>query len=144
MDHVQVTVRIEVVRNYATKYMNNGIQEYSQWYPGSQNNVADALTWDMDRTDAELAQILFTHVPSQILSTFKIVPLPNKIVCWVTLLLQKLPVQEWYREVHTKTMLGHGDGGKNIASQQGFEKISSSRNSQKKIEAISSVLLPWL
>ncbi len=96
------------------------------------------------RIDAELTQILFTHVPSQIPSTFKIVPLPNKIVCWVTLLLQKLPVQKQYREVHMQTTLGCGDGGKNIASPQGLEKIYSSRNSQKKIEATSSVLLPWL
>jgi hypothetical protein len=84
MDHVQATVRIEDARSHATKYMNNGIQEYSQWFPGSQNNVADALSWDMARTDAELTQILFTHVPSQIPRTFKNVPLPNKIVCWVT------------------------------------------------------------
>jgi hypothetical protein len=88
IDHVQATVRIEVVRSHATRYMNHGIREYSQWFPGSQNNVADALSWDMDKTDAELTQILFTHVPSQIQSTFKIVPLPNKILCWVTLLLQ--------------------------------------------------------
>jgi hypothetical protein len=44
MDHVQATVRIEVARSQATKYMNNGIREYSQWFPGSQNNVADALS----------------------------------------------------------------------------------------------------
>jgi hypothetical protein len=116
MDHVQATVRIEVARSHATRYMNHTIWEYSQWFLGSQNNVADALSQDMDRVDAELTQILFTHVPSQIPSTFKIVPLPNKIVCWVTLLLQKLPMQEQYREVHTKTMLGIGDGGKNIVS----------------------------
>jgi hypothetical protein len=144
MDNVQATVRIEVARNHATKYMNNGIREYSQWFLGSQNNVADALSRDIDRADAELTQILFTHVPSQVPSTFKIVPLPNKIVCWVALLLQKLPVQKRYREVHTKTTLGCGDGGKNIASRQGSEKISSSRNSQKKIEATSSGLSPWL
>jgi hypothetical protein len=80
MDHVQATVRIEVTRS-ATRYMKHGIWEYSQWFLGSQNNVADAILQDMDRTDAELTQILFTHVPSQKLSTFKIVPLPNKIIC---------------------------------------------------------------
>ncbi len=75
MDHVQATVRIEVARSHATRYMNHGIQEYSQWFLGSQNNVADALLQDMDRYDAELTQILFTHIPSQIPSTFKIVSL---------------------------------------------------------------------
>jgi hypothetical protein len=96
MYHVQATVRTEVMRSHATKYMNNGIREYSQWFLESQNNMADALSRDMDRTDAELTRILFTHVPSQIASTFKIVPLPNKIICLVTLLLQKLPVQKGY------------------------------------------------
>jgi hypothetical protein len=123
--------------------MNHGIQECSQWFPGNQNNVADALSRDMDRTDAEVTQILFTHVPSQKPSTFKIVPLLNKIVCWVTLLLQKLPVQKQCREVHTKTMLGPEDGGKNIASLQGLGKTSSSRNSPGKIEATTSCHRPW-
>jgi hypothetical protein len=133
MDHVQATVRIEVVRNPTTQYVNNGIREYSQWFPGSKDNVADALSRDMDRTDTELTQILFTHVPSQVPSTFKIVPLPpNKIVFWVTLLLQKLPMQKRHREVHTKTTLGRGDGGKNIVHWQGLEMISSLRNSPKK------------
>jgi hypothetical protein len=135
------------LRSRGTMQQNTWTMESRNTASGSwssQNNVADALSWDMGRTDVELTEILFTHVPSQIPSTFKIVPLPNKIVCWVTLLLQKLPVQKRYREVHTKTTLGRGDGGKNIASRQGSEKISSLRNSKKKIEATSSVLLPWL
>jgi hypothetical protein len=144
IDHVLATVRIEVTRSHATRYMNHRIREHSQWIPGSQNNVADSLLRNMDRTDAELPQFFFTHVPSQIPSIFKIVPLPNEIVCWVTLLLQKLPMQKRYRKVHMKTMLGCGGGGKNIASPQGLEKTSSSRNSPEKIEATSSVHSPWL
>jgi hypothetical protein len=86
-DHIQAKVIIEVTRSHAKKYMNNGIQEYSQWFLGSQNNVADALSWNMDRTDVELTQILFTHIPSQIPSTFKIVHLPNNLGCTLLFVL---------------------------------------------------------
>jgi hypothetical protein len=70
--------------------MSCKIQEYSQWFPGTKNQIADALSRDMDRTDNKLTQTFF-HVPSQLPTSFKIVPLPNKIVSGMTLLLQRLP-----------------------------------------------------
>jgi hypothetical protein len=103
--------------------MDHGIREYSQWFRGIENNVADALSQDMDRSDDKLTQILFTHIPSQVPNSFKIVPLPNEIVSWATLLLRRLPMQPQYSKEHTKTMLGHGDNGKNTANQKtGLEK----------------------
>jgi hypothetical protein len=54
--------------------------EYSQWFRGADNNVADALSQDNARTDDELTKILRSHCPSQLQQHFKIVPLPNKIV----------------------------------------------------------------
>jgi hypothetical protein len=54
--------------------------EYSQWFRGADNNVADALSRDNVRTDNELTKILRSHCPSQLHQHFKIVPLPNKIV----------------------------------------------------------------
>ncbi len=73
--------------------MDHGIHEYSQWFCGIENNVANALSQDMDRSDDKLTRILFTHIPSQVPNSFNIVPLPNKILSWATLLLWRLPVQ---------------------------------------------------
>jgi hypothetical protein len=64
IDGIQATIRIEVARSHASWFMSHKIQEYSQWFPGTKNQVADALSQDMDRTDDKLTQILFLHVPS--------------------------------------------------------------------------------
>jgi hypothetical protein len=110
-DGIQATIRIQVAREHATRFMTQKNQEYSQWFPGRINNMANALSRDKDRLDQELTQIIFTHVPSQVPNSFKIVPLPSEIVSWLTLLLQKLPVQQRYSKVHSMTTLGHGNDG---------------------------------
>jgi hypothetical protein len=50
-DPIQATIRIEVAHLHATHYLSNEIREYSQWFRGADNNVADALSRDNDRTD---------------------------------------------------------------------------------------------
>ena len=74
----------------------------------NQNKFFNALYRDDGRSDAELSNILCTLVPSQIPENFEIVPLPNKIISWLTLLLQKLPVKKQLQEKHTSTKLGRG------------------------------------
>jgi hypothetical protein len=96
--------------------MHQRIREYSQWFLGSNNKVADALSGIFDRTDNKLTRILFTHDPSKIPPTFKIVPLTNEITSWVTLLQQKLPVLQQYNKAHKMSMLGFGNDGKNTAN----------------------------
>ncbi len=84
---IQATIRIEVAQSHTAQFMDHRIHKYSQWFRGIENNVANALSRDMDRSDDKLTQILFTHVPSQVPNSFKIVPLPNEIVSWATSLL---------------------------------------------------------
>ena len=50
-DLVQVTVHIEAVSHHATLFLDVGIKEYSQWFPGQESNVADTLSCDFDRSD---------------------------------------------------------------------------------------------
>ncbi len=124
--------------------MDHRISKYSQWIRGIENNVAHVLSRDMDRSDNKLTQILFTHIPSQVPNSFKIVPLTNEIISWATLLLRRLPVQPQYSKEHTKTTLGHGNDGKNTANPQASKKIYSLSNSQSNTEDTFSVVLPWL
>ncbi len=65
---------LEVARHHATHYLSNEIREYSQWFRGADNNLADALSRDNDSTDEELTQILHLHCPSQLPQHFEIVP----------------------------------------------------------------------
>ncbi len=106
--------------------------------------MADALSRDKDRSDQELTQILFTHVPLQVPNSFKIVPLRSKIVSWLTLLLQKLPVQQRYSEGHTMTVLGRGNNGTSTAIIQDSQGTSFSQTSQETNEHTYSAVSPWL
>ncbi len=64
-----------------------GIKEYSQWFAGSKNNVADSLSQDFDCTNDKLTHILHDTCPSQLPKHFLIVLLPSKISSWPTSLL---------------------------------------------------------
>ena len=81
------------------------------------NDVPDALYREDDRSDNELISIFrsFTHL--QIPDNFKIVLLPREISSLLILLMQRLPVEEQLREIHTRTKLGRGEGGKTTADQ---------------------------
>ena len=87
-------IRQEVAREHAMRLLENQIKDYSQWFPGDQNDVSDALSRDDDRDDEELTRVLRTFVPSQLPGHFEIVPLPNEISSWLISLLQRLPVKE--------------------------------------------------
>ena len=143
-DPVQAFVCIKTARHHATLFLDAGIKEYSQWFPGWENNVADALLRDFDCSDNELTQILRNTCPSQLPQHFQIVPLPNEISSWLTLLLQKLPVREQLWEAHTRTKLGRGDASPNNSSPSESATTSSSTPSQDPNETRSSVPLPWL
>eukprot|EP00957_Ditylum_brightwellii_P138044 10524181-Ditylum_brightwellii.AAC.1 len=64
-DPVQVIVRLEVCRRQAIRMMRNGIKDYSQWFPGKDNNISDTLSLNDDWKDKELTHILRNFIPSQ-------------------------------------------------------------------------------
>ena len=142
-DPIQATIRLKVARLHATHYLSTGIREYSQWFRGADNNVADALSRDNDRTDDELTLILRSHCP-QLPQHFKIVPLPNKIASWLTSLLLWLPVKQQLVETHSRTKLGHGNATQSTAAALDSETTSSSRTCPEHTESKSSEVLPWL
>ena len=51
---IQATTRLEVARDHARHFMDAKIKDYSQWFPGKENDVADALSRDDDRDNKEL------------------------------------------------------------------------------------------
>ncbi len=81
---VQARVQIKTACHHAILFLNAGIKEYSQWFPGQENNVADALSHDFDRSDVAITQILRDTCPLQLPQRFQIALLPNKISLWLT------------------------------------------------------------
>jgi hypothetical protein len=75
---IQATIRIEVARNHASRFMTHKIREYSQWFPGTENQITNALSRDMDRTNNELTQILLTHILCRCQLLSKLYPCPTK------------------------------------------------------------------
>jgi hypothetical protein len=141
---VQARVRIKTARHHAILLLKAGIKEYSQWFPGRENNVADALLHDFACSDTALTQILRDTCPSQLPQNFHIAPLPNEISSWLTSLLQKLPVREQLWEAHTRTKLGRGDASPDTSSPSELATTSSSTPSQDPNKTRSLVPLPWL
>lgn len=139
-DEVQVAARIAVARAHARRYMNHEIREYSQWFPGKENCVADALSRDFHLSDDDLTHLILNHFSSQVPHSFHIVPLPNEIVSWMTSLLLTLPVKEQYREQHTPTKIGRGDDGKHTVTQWDLPTTSTSQHSRNHNKRKSSEL----
>jgi hypothetical protein len=120
-----------------------GIKNYSQWFKGELNEVSDALSRDNDWDDKELINIFRAFCPSQIPSHFRIVPLPSKITSWLIALLQKLPVNQQFNKVHTRSKLGRGNDGASTTNALGTT-TSSSKNSHDINKSKSLEPLPWL
>ncbi len=123
---IQATIWLEVAHHHATNYLLGGIQEYSQWFRGTDNNVADALSRDNDRSDDELTNILRTHCHSQLPQHFKNFLLLNKITSWLTLLLFWLPVKQQLEEEHSRTKLGCGSSTQSTATLLALDTTHSS------------------
>ena len=93
--------------------------------------MAGALSSDLDWSDDKLTQLLFTHVPTQVPHSFKIVPLPSKISSYVTSLLLKLPMQQQYNKEQKPTTIGHGNDGANTAKPPALEQLLPQTSPQR-------------
>jgi hypothetical protein len=91
---IQAQVFIKTVQHHTTLFLKAGIKEYSQWFPGKEDNVANALSRDFNCLACKLTKNLRKTCPSQLPKHFQIAPLLNKISLWLTALLLKLSVQE--------------------------------------------------
>jgi hypothetical protein len=79
VDPIEATVREEVCRHFALLYIENGIRHHSQWFPGKQNDVSDALSRDTDRSDEVLTNVSHTFVPERCPSISKLYLCPSKL-----------------------------------------------------------------
>ena len=140
---VQAQVRRDVARDHSWRLLEAGVKDYSQWFPGAENDVADSLSRDFDRSNSDLVKILRSTVPQQLPQDFKIVPLPSVIVSWLTSLLWKLPAKPQLQEVHTRGKLGRGIGGPSTVTP--LDSTTSSSTTSPVDSASDSWLpSPWL
>jgi hypothetical protein len=82
------TIHLKIARKHASHFIHRNIKEYSQQFPGKKNNVANALSWDFDLSNAKITEHLRLHYPSQLPPHFQVVPFPREIESWLISLLQ--------------------------------------------------------
>ncbi len=109
MNPDESTICLEIARKHASHFIHHNIKESSQWFLGKKNNVADALSWDFDLSNAKITEYLQLHYLSQLPPHFQVVPLPRGIESWLISLLQQLPKKEQLWEPHMKTRLDPND-----------------------------------
>ncbi len=141
---IQASVRIKAARMQATLFLKRGLKSYSQWFKGERNEVSDAISHNNNRTDNKLTLTIKTCCPSQVPSHFEIHPLPNKIISWLTVLLQQLPMSERLREVHMRSKLRRGSSGKSTPSPSESKTTTTSSFSLERTHMSSLERLPWL
>jgi hypothetical protein len=125
-------------------FLKKGIKTYTQWFKGEENDVADALSRNNDRSDDKLILIIKFFCHLQFPSRFKILQLPREIISFLTVLLRKLLVKEQLREEHTRSKLGCGEDGRNMPIPSALKMTSTSKTSLKKNATSSLAPLPWL
>jgi hypothetical protein len=90
-------------------------------FEGDINNISDYLSRRWDLSDDELTSLLIELFPSQIPANFRICPLPNEILSWISEVAPRLLVSSTEKSnPHTKNKIAPGDAG------SGTSKISAS------------------
>ena len=141
-DPIHADVRREVCRKHAEMMMDEGICEYSQWFEGGKNNIADSLSRDDNVPDEKLTHLLKTHYPEQAPKDLKIAPLPKEISSWLTSLLQRLPERKQSQEQHMRTKIGLGEDGATTSKTWDSKTTTTSTASPQNNELKSSAPLP--
>ena len=129
--------KLQFSREHAYRLLINDIKEYSQWFPGDKNDVADSLSRDHHLTDFESASLFHQFLPSQTPADFKISPLPPEIVSWIYSWLQKMPEKSPSREIQQRSKIARGTDGKNFINQLNSRTTSSLKISQRTRESES-------
>jgi hypothetical protein len=144
VDPIEASTRIMIARHHAALFIESDIKEYSQWFEGKMNQVADALSREFELSDDDLTNTLRSLFPSQLPEHFIIVPLPTEISSWLTSSLRQLPVKEQLREEHTRANLDPGDVSKSTSTQSGSDTTTTSIHLQDHNNIRSCAPSPWL
>ncbi len=130
IDPIKATICLKIARKHTSLFIHHNIKEYLQWFPGKKINVADALSWDFNHSNAKLTKALRLHCPSQLPPHFQVVPLSSEIESWLTSLLLQLPGKVQLQEQHMKTKLDPTDDISNTLAQLASHTTLSSTDSK--------------
>lgn len=139
----QTECKLESVRGHAERYMDHNMKDYTQWFPGDANDIADSLSRDIHLDDLTLTKLLFHCVPEQMPKNFRIQKLPSEIESWICAWLQKMPEGKPLQEIHKSSKIALGSVGKSFLDQLESQTTGSSKatNTVPKQDSSQSSLL---
>ena len=117
---------------------------YSQWFPGNENNLTNALSCDTHLDDDALLTLLLSHVPKQIPEGFCICPFLLELISQITTWLHNLPASMESLGAPQQSKLATGTTGKHSSMRSNSMVTPSSLVSPRVRSTTSSQPLPWL
>ena len=139
-------VKQQVARQLANLILDSETVLYTQWFKGTWNLVTDSLSRDM-HIFSEESHTLFLQktVHCQLPHNFQIRPLPEKISCFITSMLQQLPVQKQRSRPQKASDLAHLKLGKHFSTALNSQDpyISTDSILSKRISLYLPLLTPF-
>jgi len=99
---------------------------YSQWFPGTLNEVSDACSRDNHLDDSKLTHLILMLVPQQVPFGFKICQVPTEITSWLICLLRSQPQKEQWNQAQVPSKLSLGRDISNTSNQLQSQMILTS------------------
>jgi hypothetical protein len=123
-DDEDFNARLLVARKFARLVLTNKLVNYSQWFPGKDNVVADLLSRDghLSKTDRE--SLLTSFFPSQLPPNFHHTAVPAEITSFVSSVLQTLPHRTRRFLGRRRTGYVPGETGSNSFDSSTFEAMN--------------------
>lgn len=129
-------------RDHASRMMNKNCKDFSQWFEGDANELADSLSRDFHLSNEYLTSIYHHSIPKQTPPNLKISPPPEEIISYLYAMLQSLPETTQRPEKHKISKVSLGAVGQDFSNESTSTETRSSTTSPKGTEPSSSVHLP--
>ncbi len=121
--------KLKLSRDHALRFMNHQCSDYSQWFKGEHNDLADSLSRDHHIPPNVLTHLFKSSIPLQTPPNLTISPLPQEIHSYIMSMLQNLPAETQQVEKLKTSNIALGVAGMSSFQISNWEKTLSSKNS---------------
>jgi len=122
-------LHLELSRDLATLIMDHDSCLYSQWFEGDKNQLTDSLSRDHHLSDPDLLALLYSAIPEQMPTNFKLYPLPPELVSKLTTWIRNLPASMQLPGTPLRSKLATGATGLDTSRPLSSTQTHSSRDS---------------
>lgn len=133
--------KLKLARDHALRLMTHKCSDYSQWFKGEHNDLADSLSRDHHIPINVLSHLFSVSIPQQTPKNLRISPLPPEVHSYITSMLQSLPEETQQPERLKTSKIARGVAGMTSSEILTWEKTLFLKNSQKDSKQLSSQLL---